>query len=120
MFNSEDPYFKNSNPNLMSLYDRFQVDPSSLYDGLDVMNMSKNQIRDSIGRVFIRQHMLSQKQAYSQKQALIFQKRISDGENSINKSKEQSTTKVSQISSGRYPISESSDPKEERSNKAGE
>jgi len=51
---------------------------------------------------------------------LIFQKRISDGENSINKSKEQSTTKVSQISSGRYPISESSDPKEERSNKAGE
>ncbi len=38
----EDPYFNQSdlNINLNSPFDRLKMDPSHVYDGLDVMNMS--------------------------------------------------------------------------------
>ena len=74
---SEDPYFGQIDINLNSPYDNMKVDPSHIYDGLDVMNMSQQQITQSIGQVYIRQHMLSKKVPYAHKETWISRKRVS-------------------------------------------
>ena len=40
---------------------------SPLLNGLDVMNMSKKEVMDSIGRVYIKQHMLSRRMQFLNK-----------------------------------------------------